>query len=52
MITVQLTVKQAHNLADILNQTADEGPMYAGWASDKLCELRGIIDEAIARGLE
>ena len=43
---VPLTKKQIDKLSEILWEYTDEGPMYDGWASDELSELRNVIDNA------
>ena len=43
---LSLTKKQIDKLSEILWEYTDEGPMYSGWASDELIELRNIIDNA------
>ena len=46
MIKVLLTDEQARKLSEVLWEYTDEGPMFNGWASDELTELRNIIDDA------
>jgi len=48
-ITIQLTLRQAEKLSEVIESVEDEGPINAGWASDELCELRSLVVEAIER---
>ena len=48
-LEVELTEDQAELLTDILSDHWDEGPEHAGWQSNELSALSGLISEAIEK---
>lgn len=46
-VSVRMTRKQLEKLVDVLDETQDDGPCGAGWASSALSELRCLFGSAL-----